>query len=88
MSPRVFEDCSKIKSITIPSGIKNLMEYTFGWCNTLSQVTFKGKPDVISANAFFNCSELTTINVPWSQGAVANAPWGATNATINYNYVG
>jgi hypothetical protein len=26
--------------------------------------------------------------VPWAEGAVANAPWGATNATINYNYTG
>jgi hypothetical protein len=35
-----------------------------------------------------NAREITTINVPWAQDAVANAPWGATNATINYNHVG
>lgn len=39
----------------------------------------------IVADAFEGCTNLTTINVPWAEGAVANAPWGATNATINYN---
>lgn len=29
-----------------------------------------------------------TRGVPWAEGAVTNAPWGATNATINYNYTG
>ena len=26
--------------------------------------------------------------LPRAEGAVANAPWGATNAKINYNYTG
>jgi hypothetical protein len=38
--------------------------------------------------AFSGCANITTINVPWAEGAVENAPWGATNATINYNYTG
>lgn len=40
----------------------------------------------ISTTAFSGCSTLTDIYVPWSEGAVANAPWGATNATIHYDY--
>jgi hypothetical protein len=35
----------------------------------------------------FEGTNLMTINVPWSEGEVINAPWGASNATINYNYV-
>jgi len=49
-------------------------------------LTFNGTPTSIASNAFGNCTNLRTINVPWAEGAVANAPWGATNATINYNY--
>lgn len=42
----------------------------------------------IGDSAFSGCTSLalTTINVPWADGAVANAPWGATNATITYGY--
>lgn len=86
--PRVFEDCSSLTSVTIPSGVKTLFECTFGWCYGLTEVTFKGTPESISEELFWKCNNLTTINVPWAEGAVANAPWGATNATINYNYVG
>ena len=53
----------------------------------LTELTFEGTPQSIAANAFFGCSQLTKINVPWSEGAVANAPWGTTNATVTYDYV-
>lgn len=86
--PRAFEDCASIESITIPAGVQNLYEYTFGWCMGMTEVTFKGTPASISADAFGKSTSIETINVPWAEGAVANAPWGATNATINYNYVG
>lgn len=48
----------------------------------------KTELDTIATDAFEGCTNLTAINVPWAEGAVANAPWGATNATINYNYTG
>ena len=35
---------------------------------------------------FNNCLNLKTINVPWGENIFGGAPWGATNATINYNY--
>ena len=35
---------------------------------------------------FWNCPNLTDIYVPWSEGEVEGAPWGANNATIHYNY--
>ena len=41
----------------------------------------------IASNAFENCQDLTDIYCPWAEGEVANAPWGATKATIHYNYV-
>ena len=40
----------------------------------------------IDSNAFSYASALTTINVSWAANEVSGAPWGATNATINYNY--
>lgn len=60
----------------------------FYLCQELAKVQFQGTPQALSSNCFISCSALTTINVPWGEGEVANAPWGATNATINYNYTG
>lgn len=51
----------------------------------LDIVKFRGTPTSVSSNAFQGCSTITDIYVPWAEGVVANAPWGATKATIHYN---
>lgn len=71
----------------IPKSVVKIGEYAFFGCTGITTLTFKGTPDTIESDAFYGCTNLTTINVPWAEGEVANAPWGATNATINYNYV-
>ena len=83
-----FASCEKITISHIPSGVKSIGNYAFSYCKQLTNITFDGKPDTISESAFNACTNITTINVPWAEGEVANAPWGATNATINYNYTG
>lgn len=83
-----FYSCRKLAITELPSGLTSIDYYAFYGCSGLTSVTFKGTPSTIRTNAFNNCANLTTINVPWAEGEVANAPWGATNATINYNYTG
>ena len=80
-----FRYCYGLAQMTIPSGVTTLGNYAFANCTGLTKVTFKGTPTSISTNAFATCSKLKTINVPWVRGAVANAPWGASSATINYD---
>ena len=75
-----------LTTCVFPSGLESIGTSAFGNCSILTSVTFQGTPTSIANNAF--PSNVTTINVPWAEGAVANAPWGATKATINYNYVG
>ena len=78
-------NCTSLTNITIPSSVVRIEgAYTFGNCRNLAEVNFRGKT-TIEGNAFGMCDNLAIINVPWSEGEVANAPWGATNATINYN---
>ena len=81
-----FTYCTKLALTSLPSGITNIGTAAFRGCTGLTTITFKGTPSSIASDAFKDCTNLTTINVPWAEGAVANAPWGATNATINYNY--
>ena len=75
--------------LEIPASLEELFDLTFYQCDcpAIATITFKGTPTSIAANAMQN-SSIKTINVPWAEGAVANAPWGATSATINYNYTG
>ena len=69
----------------IPAGVQTIGSNAFAYNMKLKSLKFGGKPTSIASNAFAGCTNLTEIDVPWSEGAVANAPWGATNATITYH---
>lgn len=84
---RAFLRCYKVTFSEIPASVENIDENAFMYCDAITQLTFKGTPLFMHANALANMSKLTSVRVPWDEGAVANAPWGATNATIVYNYV-
>ena len=83
-----FSGCTKLALTSLPAGVTNIGSNAFYYCTSLTSITFEGTPTTIASNTFRSCFKLTTINVPWAEGAVANAPWGATDATINYNYTG
>lgn len=84
-----FNLCRGLEHLEFPVGLKQLQNLAFNNCLGLKKVTFLGKPEAgIAGSAFTNCQNLTTINVPWAEGEVSGAPWGARNATINYNYTG
>ena len=80
--------CPKLALTSLPSGITSIGGQAFYNCTGITSITFEGTPTSINSTAFNGCSNLTIINVPWAEGEVANAPWSATNATINYNYTG
>lgn len=78
--------CDGLTEISIPEGV-SISNTAFFQCTNLKTVTFRGKASSIHQSGFGQCDGIATINVPWAEGAVDGAPWGATNATINYNYV-
>ena len=86
ISGSAFSGCTNLALTSLPAGITSIGGYAFYGCTSLTNIIFKGTPTSISSTAFNNCINLTVINVPWAEGEVAGAPWGATNATINYNY--
>ena len=80
----VFYGCKRLPSMDIPAGVTKINDRAFGGCTGLKQVRIYGQP-TIHNNSFYDCTALTDIYVPWSEGAVSGAPWGATAATIHYD---
>lgn len=78
--------CVKNQFDEMPATVESIGAAAFndGWKN--SKLIFKGTPQTIANNAFMNNANITDIYCPWAEGAVANAPWGATSAQIHYNY--
>ena len=81
-----FYNCTSLAISEMPAGVATIAGNAFYGCAGLTELTFLGTPNAIESTAFRVCNNLTIIRVPWSEGEVAGAPWGATNATITYNY--
>lgn len=81
-----FQHCNKLTEIEIPPLVTSIPNYCLSRLDLLSAVVFKGKPNTIATSSFSYSPMLVDIYVPWSEGEIAGAPWGATKATIHYNY--
>lgn len=81
-----FENCTSLAITSLPSKLTFIQNAGFKGCTNLTSIVFGGTPQYVESDAFLDCTNLTDIKVPWAEGAVAGAPWGATNATITYNY--
>ena len=85
ISNNAFDYCKSLPQIPYLPSLTSIGNYSFRQCIGLTSVNIYNKLDSCHSNAFMNCTNIKDIYVPWSEGEVANAPWGATNATIHYN---
>lgn len=75
-----------IEKITFPKSLMRLYKGAVRACPNLETVIFKGKPLNVNSQAFMDCNYIKNIYVPWAEGEVENAPWGAPiSAAIHYN---
>jgi len=86
MGTNTFGWSSTLKTVVIGENIESIGEgllrnTTSGWV-----CKFLGTPTSLASRTFYNTSG-GDIYVPWSEGEVSNAPWGATGATVHYNTV-
>ena len=85
---QAFYSCPSLAIADIPAAVTSIGERAFYGCNGLTSLRFTNKNIAIGNNAFSSCPNLTDIYVSWSESEVANAPWGAVNATIHYDWTG
>jgi len=86
MGTNTFGWSSTLKTVVIGEDIESIGEgllrnTTSGWI-----CKFLGTPASLASRTFYN-TQGGDIYVPWTEGEVANAPWGATTATVHYNTV-
>lgn len=77
------------EKLILPESLQTLGNYAFSQNRELKTVYFMGNNVTSIAKTCFNANPqtITDIYVPWSEGAVANAPWGASSAIIHYDTV-
>jgi hypothetical protein len=78
---RIFEGCTSLKYISIPQKVKTIEDYAFAECMSLESISFEcmhsgDDPTLglkrIGMNAFRNCSDLSSINIPETVEYIGN----------------
>lgn len=77
-----FNNCGALTELPYMPNLSYIANYCLGGSGVTEFRLYK-KP-TFQANAFGN-SNITNIYVPWAEGEVTGAPWGAVKATIHYN---
>ena len=67
-----FEDCSRLKSITIPDSVTSIGSEAFGRCSSLKSITIPDSVTSIDAATFWLCSSLTSVTIPDGVTSIGN----------------
>ena len=82
----MFEGCTSLTSVTIPSGVTNIDSYMFYECGNLKSVTIPNTITSIGNYSFYNCGSLASVTIPNSVTSIGKyAFFGCTslkNVTI------
>lgn len=72
-----FHDCSRLKTITLPSTLISIGKYAFQNCRDLDTVVFPYYMTTIEEYAFYNCENLYSLDLPPSLTTIGdNAFYG------------
>lgn len=78
-----FNYCTSLNTVVLPSTIKGIGEKDFNNCQSLKQIEIPSSITSIDSTSFSKCTDIV-INIHKSQNSIKGAPWGATNATVNW----
>lgn len=81
-----FDGCTALSNIPYMPNVTYIGGNTFRNCTSLTSINIYKKTTTFASTAFTGCTNLTDIYVPWAEGEVANAPWGAPNENLVIHY--
>ena len=83
----VFEGCSGLTSLTIPSSVTEIGRYAFYGCSGLINLTIPSGVTEIGSEAFEGCSGLTSLTIPSSVTSIGDWAFeGCSGLTSIYVY--
>lgn len=59
----IFEDCSSLTNIEIPSSVSCIKNYAFSKCSSHESIHIPSSVSSIGSGAFFSCTLLTNVQL-------------------------
>ena len=81
-----FNNCSKLTSITLPGGLKEIEHNAFSNCTSLKNITIPDGVTSIGYSVFSGCSSLMNIVIPDSVAEIGSDAFSDCNALIYNEY--
>ena len=78
-----FTSCNALRQLDLPS-VTSIGEGILFASHAMEVVNIGPNITSIHSSAFSGTPDGMVINLPVAEGAISGAPWGATNAVINY----
>ena len=77
-----FSNCSKLQSVSMPSGITTIGDYAFYNCTALTDIILTDSVKSLGKSAFYNCSALKELTLPASVKSIGEeALYGCKSLT-------
>ncbi len=73
IADKIFEYCSSITSVVIPSSVVSISDYAFYSCSNLTSVSIQPGVTSIGNRAFGDCKSLTSISIPDGVTSIGNS---------------
>lgn len=79
----MFASCTSLRQLDLPS-LELIQGSLIYGCTALEVINIGPNIATIPTNGFSGAPDGLVINLPVAEGVISGAPWGATNAVINY----
>ena len=80
---RAFDECSSLKSISLPEGVKSIRGYAFSNCTSLKSISLPDELTSIGNSAFYGCKALASITLPNELTSIGNDAFNRCRALTN-----
>lgn len=82
----IFDNCTGLTSVTIPSSVESIGDRAFNNCTGLTSVTIPNSVESIGNGVFNNCTGLTSVTIPSSVKSIGDRAFagctGLTSMTV------
>ena len=83
-----FEDCTSLKSVTIPDSVTSIGSSAFSGCTSLKSVTIPDSVTSIGSSAFSGCTSLTSVTIGNSVTSIGSSAFSGCTSLKSFNYCG
>ena len=83
LPPKLFNNCTSLKSLAIPSSVISLGNACFSGCTSLTSIEIPSSVTSLGENCFYDCTSLRSIEIPSSVTSLGDRCFGGCTSLMS-----